>query len=135
MTRIISLTLAGLLLSTGVTATPPSAVTTLLDEYRREGGGQFLADAGKLLWNQRFSADKQPAQRSCASCHTANPREAGKHITTGKPISPLAPSVNRERLADMGEIRKWLRRNCNWTLGRECSAQEKGDLLSYLNNL
>jgi hypothetical protein len=33
-----------------------------------------------------------------------------------------------------GQIEKWLRRNCNWTLGRECSAREKGDLLSFLRS-
>lgn len=135
MNRATYLFLACLLVVGNASAATPSPVTTLLDEYRREGGGQFDAAAGEALWNRRFSADKQPAQRSCASCHTANPREAGKHVKTGKPITPLAPSVNSKRLSDIGEIRKWLRRNCNWTLGRECSAQEKGDLLSYLKDL
>lgn len=107
----------------------------LLKEYQGETGGTFSAAAGEQLWNQTVTADKPPRERSCTSCHTADPRQSGKHVKTGKPITPLAPSVNGKRLSDIGEIRKWLRRNCNWTFGRECTAQEKGDLLSYLHTL
>ncbi|MFK5970948.1 MAG: DUF1924 domain-containing protein [Candidatus Marithrix sp.] len=30
------------------------------------------------------------------------------------------------------QIRKWFKRNCKWTLGRECNAQEKGDILKFI---
>lgn len=46
----------------------------------------------------------------------------------------MAPSANPERLTDVRKIEKWFKRNCKWTLGRECSAQEKTDLLLYINN-
>jgi hypothetical protein len=74
-------------------------------------------------------------ERSCASCHTSDPRNPGKHVTTGKAIKPMAPSVNARRFTDTKKIEKWFKRNCRWTLGRECNAQEKADLLSYLQTL
>ncbi|MEG7525318.1 MAG: DUF1924 domain-containing protein [Chromatiales bacterium] len=55
-----------------------------------------------------------------------------QHIRTGKVIEPLAPSVNPKRFTDQRKVEKWFIRNCKWTLGRECSSQEKGDLLVYL---
>jgi hypothetical protein len=59
----------------------------------------------------------------------------GKHAKTGKAIEPMAPSVNPKRLSDEKQIRKWFSRNCKWTLGRECTAQEQGDVLLYLQGL
>ena len=81
---------------------------------------------------------------SCAACHRLTDPVgltlevfdvAGRHVRTQKPIAPMAPSVNHERLSDTRSIEKWLRRNCKWTLGRECTPQEKGDLLMYLKGL
>jgi hypothetical protein len=112
-----------------------SAVDTLIEEYRSQGTTQFNADTGKKFWNQSFMTDKSPESRRCASCHTANPDQPGKHIRTGKLIKPLAPSANSERLSDIRKVRKWFKRNCQWTLGRECTPQEKGNVLLYLNNL
>ncbi|MCW8907187.1 MAG: DUF1924 domain-containing protein, partial [Sedimenticola sp.] len=53
----------------------------------------------------------------------------------GKAIEPMAPTVNPKRLTEVKQIKKWFVRNCKWTLGRECTAQEKGDFLAYLKNL
>jgi hypothetical protein len=55
-----------------------------------------------------------------------------KHSVTGKAIKPLSPNVNPERFADQAKAEKWFRRNCNDVLGRECVAQEKADVLSWL---
>ena len=109
-----------------------SPVEDLLQEYRQQATRDFSAENGKTLWNQSFRAAGMDTQRSCTSCHTADVRQHGKHTVTGKEIKPLAPSVMSKRLTNHGKIRKWLKRNCEWTLGRECTAQEKGDLLSYL---
>ncbi len=104
------------------------AVTELLAAY---GGGPFDAAVGAAFWQQKHgSAD--PAGRSCATCHTADPRQPGRHAVTGKTIDALAPSVNRQRLTDRRDIEKWLMRNCKWTLGRECTLQEKGNVLTFL---
>ena len=70
--------------------------------------------------------------RSCQSCHGKDLKASGEHIKTGKVIDPLAPSINKERLTDIKFINKWFKRNCKWTLGRECTPQEKGDFLEYL---
>ena len=109
-------------------------VTKLLQDYHNEAAQPFSAEAGRQLWISSF-ADTNGDKRNCTSCHTSDPKQTGKHIRTGKRIEPLAPSVNPERLTKEREIRKWLMRNCKWTLGRECNAQEKGDLLTYLNSL
>lgn len=109
-------------------AAPVSAgmVEQMLDRYRQQGAGPFDPGRGRAIWTTDFNG------RSCTNCHGEDIRVAGKHQTTGKSIEPLAPSVNPQRLTDTGEIAKWLLRNCKWTLGRECSAQEKGDVLNWM---
>lgn len=98
----------------------------LLAEYRLQSGRDFDAGAGAALWQKTFGG------KSCASCHAASPRDPGRNERTGKPIKPMAPTVNPERLTDKQQMKKWLLRNCKSTLGRECTAQEKGDILSWL---
>jgi cytochrome c peroxidase len=89
--------------------------------------GGFSAQRGKAFFDASHGGDW-----SCASCHTADPLAAGKHAKTGKAIAPLAPAANPERFTDVAAVEKWFRRNCNDVLGRECTAQEKGDVLQYL---
>lgn len=109
-------------------------VDDVISRYQQQGASGADADKGKQLWTKTFAAGNKPQQRSCTSCHTEDLRSAGKHIKTGKAIEPLAPSVNRERLTEARKIEKWFKRNCKWTLGRECSAQEKADFLSYIRS-
>jgi Domain of unknown function (DUF1924) len=123
--------LTGLLLSLCVTAFSATAVNELLQEYRQQGAQDFSAAAGKTFWNQAVRTGAGD-ERQCASCHTADVRQGGKHAVTGKAIEPLAPSIKSKRLTNTKKIRKWLRRNCEWTRGRECTPQEKGDVLTYL---
>lgn len=72
---------------------------------------------------------------SCTTCHTADPRKAGRHAVTGKPIEPMAPAVNPRRLTDPAKVEKWFRRNCRDVLGRECTSGEKADVVAYLRSL
>ena len=90
----------------------------------------FSAQRGEAFFKASHGGDW-----SCASCHTGNPLNAGKHAKTGKPIAPLAPAANPERFTDGATVDKWFRRNCNDVLGRACTAQEKGDVLHYLMSL
>lgn len=120
---------AGLLIAPMVHADP---VDQLLKEYQAQGANTFDAAAAARMWTREFRDAKSGRNRSCTSCHDQDLARPGKHAKTGKPIEPMAPSVNPQRLTDIKKIRKWLRRNCKWTLGRECSAQEKGDLLTWL---
>ncbi len=121
---------AGLLL--GPAAQAADVVDTLQSRYRAEGAGPFDAQAGKQLWHRKFNSGGDA--RSCTACHTADLRQSGKHVRTGKPIAPMAPSANPKRLSDAKKVEKWFYRNCKWTLGRTCTAQEKGDVLSFLRN-
>ena len=59
----------------------------------------------------------------------------GKHASTDKSISPLAPAFNSKRFTDETKVNKWFKRNCNDVLGRECSSLEKADVMAYLNSL
>lgn len=110
-------------------------IADLQASYQAEGAGNFTAAAGEAFWNKTFVDAKSGEERSCATCHTSDPKQAGKHATTGKAIDPMAPSVHAERFTDVAKINKWFIRNCKWTLGRECTAQEKGDVLAFIKSL
>ncbi|MCW8963030.1 MAG: DUF1924 domain-containing protein [Gammaproteobacteria bacterium] len=90
------------------------------------------AENGRLLWTLETTVKGDV--RSCSTCHTADPRQPGKHTRTGKPIKPLSPSINPASLTDLKKINKWFHRNCKWTLGRVCTAQEKADVLAFLRS-
>ncbi len=92
-------------------------------EFSVANGDKFFHAAAK------HSSGKQ---MSCATCHTDNPRNAGKHERTGKEILPLAPAVNKARFTDLATVEKWFKRNCHDVVERECSAQEKGDFMTYV---
>ena len=108
------------------------AVETLQQQYQTAGTGPFSASAGETVWLTKHQDAKTGQQRNCQTCHGTDLTVAGKHAKTGKVIDPLAPSANGERLTKVKTINKWFKRNCKWTLGRECTVQEKGDLLEYL---
>ncbi len=129
---LIVASLALLPLSNPMSVYASDAVDELLAEYRSQGAGEFSAEAGKTLWFQEFIHAKTGKVRQCTTCHTNDLRKAGKHVRTGKVIKPMAPAVNPARLTKLKKIRKWLKRNCKWTLSRECTAQEKGDILTFI---
>ena len=84
---------------------------------------------------QQFFNAKHGREWSCASCHNGVPTNDGKHASTGKVITPLAPAFNPERFTDSVKSEKWFRRNCNDVLARECTAAEKADVLAWLISL
>lgn len=109
-----------------------NATTQMFDEYRKSGVTIFNADAGKTLWNKQFKNKKTGKPQNCASCHGSDLTQDGKHVRTGKKIAPMALSANPKRYTNVKKIKKWFKRNCKWTIGRECNAQEQADILSYL---
>lgn len=127
--RVVGLLAIGLLVTAA--SVPAHAATEsveqLLQQYQAAGAGSFSAERGQTLWSTAVKG------RSCSHCHTQDPTAQGQHQKTKKPILALAPSVNDKRLEKTKTIQKWLKRNCKWTLGRECSAQEKGDFLTWLS--
>lgn len=88
--------------------------------------------AGAAAWTREHAAPDAGPARSCATCHGADLTRPGRHVATGKPIEPLAPSVNPTRLTDPAKVAKWLLRNCRWTLGRDCTAAEEADFIAYI---
>ncbi len=90
----------------------------------------FSAARGKALYLQTFTGGK-PATPSCTSCHGKDPRASGQTLT-GKSIEPVALSASSTRYADPVKVEKWFKRNCTEVMGRECSAREKGDWLSFM---
>ena len=111
------------------TSARADVVDDLLKQYTALGAGNFSAAAGEQFWDRPVTDEKTGEIRRCSLCHTTDLRRTGKHATTGKAIEPMAPSVNPKRLTDAKDIEKWLTRNCKWTLGRECTPQEKGNVL------
>ncbi|MBI1422363.1 MAG: DUF1924 domain-containing protein [Gammaproteobacteria bacterium] len=135
MSPITDSLLAGFALTVLSTTVVAAPVDDLLTSYRQQGATNFSASAGKTFWNQSMRPAGSNSERSCASCHTSDLRQPGKHAVTGKEIKPLAPSVMSIRLTNPAKIKKWLKRNCEWTRGRECTPQEKADVLTYLRDL
>ena len=131
--RSIALAIGLALLGVDATASA-GPVDELLQQFRAQGAGGFTVTAGEQLWERKAIDPKTGEARRCALCHTADLKKKGKHASTGKVIEPMAPSVNPERLSDRKKIEKWLARNCKWTLGRECTPQEKGDVLTMLRS-
>jgi len=131
MTRIasLSLTLAAIMALLSPTA---HAITPAeqLAAYSAQAGTPAQAARG-----EQFFTTKHGKDWSCASCHTAIPTVDGKHASTGKLISPMAPTFNPQRFTDTAKTEKWFRRNCNDVVGRECSAAEKADVLAWLLTL
>jgi cytochrome c peroxidase len=101
-----------------------------LKRFEQEAGTTASAERGV-----RFFSQKHGSEWSCSTCHTTKPTISGKHAKTDKVIAPLAPSANPERFTDPAKVDKWFRRNCNDTLDRQCSAQEKADVLAWLLTL
>jgi hypothetical protein len=114
-------------------AATPAELQQRFEGEARAADGAFAGSSAQR--GEAFFKATHGSDWSCASCHTQNPAAAGKHAKTGKRIEPLAPSANAQRFTDARAVDKWFRRNCNDVLGRECTAQEKGDVLQYLRSL
>ncbi len=121
--RHILIIAAALFASSALAETPRDFLT----RFEKEAGAAASAERGARFFNTSHGGEW-----SCASCHTERPAQAGRHAKTGKAIAPLAPAANAERFTDAAKVDKWFRRNCNDTLNRLCSAQEKADVMAWL---
>jgi len=77
---------------------------------------------------------KKGEKISCTSCHNIDLTTIGKNIFTNKLIEPLSPNKNPNRLISVKDVEKWLRRNFKDVYNRVGTAQEKGDVLYYINS-
>jgi cytochrome b/mono/diheme cytochrome c family protein len=91
----------------------------------------FSAERGQALYRGPHTGGKAETP-ACAACHTAEPRNTGRHVSTGRDIPPMALSANPKRFTDAADVEKRFSRDCPGVLGRPCTAQEKGDFITYL---
>lgn len=91
----------------------------------------FNASRGEIIFTSKHIG-KKGKEISCTSCHTSNLRKNGENFFTSKLIEPLSDSVNPKRLSSVKTVKKWLRRNFKDVYKREGTAQEKGDVLTYI---
>ena len=92
---------------------------------------------GKAFFNREViqfkgALNKTGKAIACASCHTANPADVGKHIATGKKIQPLSPMVNAKRFDDIEKVEKQFSKHCHEVVGSDCSALEKANYIAFL---
>lgn len=92
----------------------------------------FSADRGRALYLGPHVGGK-PETNACAVCHTADPKGEGRHASTGRGIKPMAVSSNPARFTDAADVEKRFSRDCPNVLGRTCTAQEKGDFITFLS--
>ncbi|MCL4778649.1 MAG: DUF1924 domain-containing protein [Gammaproteobacteria bacterium] len=108
-------------------ADPLAAISTAARTDKAFSG--FSAERGAALW------ERKGKDWSCSTCHTTDPRQAGRHTVTGKVIKPMAPASNPARFTDSAKVEKWFKRNCRDVFNRECTAQEKGDVITWLRSI
>ena len=128
----LSLSLS-LLLCGNVSAAPRDDILRSLDSAARAADPAFAgfsAARGQALHTQTFAGGK-PDTPACTSCHGATPRSSGR-TPAGKAVEPMALSLSPTRYSDAAKVDKWFTRNCRDVLGRECTAREKGDWLSFM---
>jgi cytochrome c553 len=122
------------LLSANAAADTPAS---FMAQYAQQAGVPVSALSpvrGEAFYRAEHPGRDGGKQQSCATCHTANPKQTGK-TRVGKPIEPLAPAANPQRFTEAAKVEKWFRRNCKDVLKRECTPQEKGDFVAWLNQI
>ncbi|MFT3856465.1 MAG: DUF1924 domain-containing protein [Aquabacterium sp.] len=127
MAPIMAMSLA---LSATASHAADTSAAQQLARWRAAAEAAPQAERGRL-----FFANRHGGEWSCASCHGMPPTAAGKHATTGRAIDPMAPAFNPQAFTSTAKVDKWFKRNCKDVVGRECTAQEKADVLAYLISL
>ncbi len=126
-----TLLIAGLALATSLPAgaAQPGDFLQRFEQEARAADAGFQASPSR---GRDWFAARHGRDWSCTTCHTPDPAGTGKHKVTGKPIEPMAPAANPERLTSERSVAKWFRRNCRDVVGRECTPAEKADVVAYL---
>ncbi len=92
----------------------------------------FSAGRGEALFRNNWNGGDARTP-SCTACHTGDPRQPGRNAKTGRPVGPVAVSVDPARFTDKAEVEKHFLRDCKSVLGRECTALEKGDYVTFMS--
>lgn len=119
--------------SPALAAEGAAARQAILKGYQAEipGFTGFDAARGEALYRS-VVAGSDPRITGCTSCHTANPRQPGQNAKTGRAIDPVAVSATPDRFTDADRVEKQFSRDCKTVLNRACTAQEKGDYITFL---
>ncbi|MFO1169759.1 MAG: DUF1924 domain-containing protein [Hyphomicrobiaceae bacterium] len=133
-TFVLALGLAAVAFAGAVSAGPgQDAVIAAYAEKAKAADPAFTAfdpAAGKAFFYAKHQGGGAETP-SCTSCHTEDITKTGQ-TRAGKAIDPMAPSITADRFTDLAKVEKWIRRNCNSVLGRDCTAKEAGDVISWL---
>lgn len=116
----------------GLNAAQAAAPAELLAAYEAQAKAPGAPERGQKLFTTNFGRE---LGFSCSSCHGAEPVKNGRDQVTDKSIRPLAPAFNAQRFTDKTKVDTWFRLNCTDVVGRDCSAAEKADVLSWLLTL
>jgi cytochrome c peroxidase len=92
----------------------------------------FSAERGRAFFLAKHDASSETP--SCTTCHTSDPTKAGQ-TRAGKDVAPMAVSKTPDRFTDAEKVEKWFTRNCQSVIGRACTAQEKGDFITFMASL
>ena len=120
----------------GLALAADPARTRILENFATEarkdspGFGGLSAERGMALY---FGPHAGGQPEACSTCHTVNPAKPGQHYKTGREIAPMAVSANPDRFTDPAEVEKRFARDCKNVLRRPCTAQEKGDFITFLS--
>jgi mono/diheme cytochrome c family protein len=109
-------------------ATTPADILAI---YTAKSGAPASPERGQAMFMRKFGRDFE----NCAACHTADPTKAGRDLVQEKEIEPLAPAANGRRFTTPDKVESAFRLNCKDVVGRECTAGEKADILSWLISL
>jgi hypothetical protein len=154
----------GLLIAFALTACLAWADTSdqILDTYAAQARAEdpgftwFSSERGETFYNEPHVM-KGVGIWSCASCHLKDPRYWVLAHRTDIPcrachvindwehpdpkhakkrcIEPFAPSANAHRLEDAQRVETFLKLNCLLLLKRECTAREKGDVITWMRGV
>lgn len=131
------LLLAALIVAPALAMAGDSGRDSIVADYATQvratdpGFAAFSAARGEDLFRTEWSGG-DPRTPSCTACHTDNPKNPGRNAKTGRPIDPVAVSVNPSRFTDAGDVEKQFTRDCKSVLGRPCTPLEKGDYITFM---
>ena len=125
---LVGLAAAASLVPAARAATPAE----MLAGFVKSAGAPASPERGQRFFTTNFGRD---LGWSCSSCHGDVPTKKGRDEMTEKPIEPLAPAANPMRFTDRVTVERGFRLNCKDVVGRECTALEKADVLSWLLTL
>ena len=103
-----------------------------IEPHAVKGAGVWSC-ASCHLKNPRYSVLAHRTDIPCRACHVIHDWEhPDPHTAKKRVIDPFAPSANPQRLSDGHRAETFLRVNCLLLLKRECTALEKGDVITWL---